>query len=87
MAKNFGKSKVAVLAIGLVCALAFLLNHLATGANTSDLRNENNLSTSKLVKEIEGYKNWAKVNSVPQLMPERVAAACYMWMSTQRCDC
>ncbi len=81
MVKNFEKSKIAVLAIGLVCALAFLLNHLATGANTSDLGNENNLSTSKQVKEIEGYKNWAKVNSVPQLMPERVAAACYMWMS------
>jgi hypothetical protein len=28
------------------------------------------------VKEIAGYKNWTKVNSVPQLMPAEVSALC-----------
>jgi Cytochrome P460 len=79
--KNLEKSKVAVLAVGLVCALAFLINHLATGATTSAGESENNLSTSQPVKEIEGYRNWTKVNAVPQLMPKRVAADCAMWVS------
>lgn len=79
MLKNFEKSKIAVLAVGLVCALAFLINHLATGATSSLRGDENNLATSKPVKEIEGYKNWTKVNSVPQLMPERVAWSCALW--------
>ena len=28
------------------------------------------------VKEIAGYRSWTKINSVPQLMPDRVAALC-----------
>ncbi len=79
MIKNFENSKIAVLAIGLVCALAFLLNYLATGATSSARGDENNVAASKPVKEIEGYKNWTKVNSVPQLMPERIAASCSLW--------
>ena len=31
-------------------------------------------------KEIEGYKEWTKVNPVPQMMPERVAIACAIWL-------
>jgi Cytochrome P460 len=81
MVKNLEKSKIAVLAIVLSCALAFLINHLATGATTSARDSENNLSTGEPVKEIEGYRNWTKVNAVPQLMPKRVAADCAMWMS------
>lgn len=77
MVKNFEKSKIAVLIVGLACALAFLINHLATGATTSAARNDkDNLAGSRQVKEIKGYKNWAKVNPVPEVMPERVATAC-----------
>lgn len=81
MIKNLEKSKIVVLSIGLVCALAFLINHLATGATTSARGSENNLSTSQPVKEIEGYRDWTKINAVPQLMPKRVAADCAMWMT------
>src|ERR1044071_143886 len=79
MSKNFEKSKIVVLAIGLVCALAFLINHLATGATPSAGDSGNNLSNSQPVKEIEGYRNWTKVNAVPQLMPKRVATDCAYW--------
>lgn len=81
MIKNFEKAKVVVLAVCLIGALALLVNHLATGATTSAWDNKDNPAASNQVKEIEGYKNWAKVNSVPQLMPERVAADCYLWQS------
>jgi hypothetical protein len=79
MVKNFEKSKIAILAVGLVCALAFLINHLATGATTTTTAardDKDNFAGSRQVKEIKGYKSWAKVNPVPEVMPERVATAC-----------
>jgi hypothetical protein len=81
--KNFEKSKIVVLAVGLVCTLAFLINHLTTGATTSSAvtNDKDKPSASKQIKEIEGYKNWTKVNSVPRLMPKPVAAACAIWLS------
>lgn len=79
MVKNLEKSKIVILAVGLVCALAFLINHLATGVPTSARDNENNPVARTQVKEIEGYKNWTKVNSTPQLMPKRVATDCTLW--------
>jgi hypothetical protein len=39
-----------------------------------------------MAKEIEGYRNWTKVNDVPQLMPQRVAAACAIWMAPGGAD-
>lgn len=82
MVKKFENYKIAIVAVWLVGALAFLLNYLATGAPTSALSSdESDLSVGKQVKEIEGYKNWSKVNSVPQLMPKRVATDCVMWQS------
>jgi hypothetical protein len=76
---SFRKCKLAIVALWLLCALAFALNHLLTGAATS--AGANDRSAAAQVKEIAGYKNWTKVNAVPQLMPERVAAACAMVLS------
>jgi hypothetical protein len=81
MIKNSGKIKIAIVTIWLVCALAFLISHLATGATPSVQDNQNHLAGGKMVKEIEGYKQWAIVNPMPELMPERVAAACAIWLS------
>ncbi|HEY6188165.1 MAG TPA: cytochrome P460 family protein [Pyrinomonadaceae bacterium] len=72
--------KLAVVTVWLLCALAFSLNQLMLSAATS--RGAGNSSfVAAQVKEIAGYKNWTKVNAVPQLMPERVAAACAMVVS------
>jgi hypothetical protein len=79
MVNNFEKSKVVILAVGLICALAFLINHLATGATTSITEDKDNLAVNKQVKEIEGYKNWTKVNPSPRLMPRAVATDCALW--------
>lgn len=38
---------------------------------------------SAKVPEIEGYRNWKKVNSVPQLMPDRVAMSCAIMTSPE----
>ncbi|HEX8773358.1 MAG TPA: cytochrome P460 family protein [Pyrinomonadaceae bacterium] len=76
---SFRKCKLAIAAIWLLCALAFSLGHLMKGAATS--AGANHLSAAAQVKEIAGYKNWTKVNAVPQLMPERVATDCAMVMS------
>jgi hypothetical protein len=62
------KLKLAATAIVLACALAPLVTHVTAGPGSPD--------TSKLLKEIDGYKGWTKVNDVPQLMPHKVAAAC-----------
>src|SRR5215213_4156336 len=72
---KFGKFKFVILGVWVLCALVFFMNLWA--------RNESAAAQAKnkQVKEIEGYKNWTKVNSVPQLMPERVAQACSIWLS------
>lgn len=77
---SYRRCKLAVIAVWLLCALAFSLNQLMLSAATSRGA-ENNSLVAGQVKEIAGYKNWTKVNAVPQLMPERVAAACAMVMS------
>jgi hypothetical protein len=76
MTKNFWKFKIVAAAVGLACALAFLVNRPAAGAVIPVNAGENGFAGDKPVSEIEGYKNWTKVNDVPQSMPERVAAAC-----------
>ncbi len=64
------KIKIAILAIWLLFALVFLSSCLAGNENSSPQ------TKNKQVKEIEGYKNWTKVNSTPQLMPDVVAMSC-----------
>jgi hypothetical protein len=75
---SFRKYKLAVAFAWLLCVLAFSLNHLMKGAAASSGALP---SAVKQVEEIAGYKNWTKVNAVPQLMPKRVAAACAMVLS------
>ena len=81
MVKNLEGYKIAIVTLSLVGAFAFLVNRPATGTATPALNNKSNLSVGSQVREIEGYKNWTKVNSAPQLMPGRVAAACAIWLS------
>lgn len=38
---------------------------------------------SAKVPEIDGYRNWKKINSVPQLMPYRVAMSCAILTSPE----
>jgi hypothetical protein len=76
MAKDFRKFKIAVAAVAFACALAFLIIHPAPSAATPARANDQGFVGDKPVNEIEGYKDWTKVNDVPQVMPERVATAC-----------
>jgi hypothetical protein len=69
------KSKIAIAMVWLACALAFAINHWTSASLYTTARAETFLA-GRPVKEIEGYRNWTKVNSEPQLMPSRVAAAC-----------
>ncbi|HEX8143889.1 MAG TPA: cytochrome P460 family protein [Pyrinomonadaceae bacterium] len=80
MILNLQKSKTVIVTVWLVLVLAFFITQLVKGAITS--ARPHTLSATKQVKEIEGYRNWTKVNSVPQLMPGRVAAACAIWQSS-----
>jgi hypothetical protein len=81
MVKNFEKSKIAVLAVGLIAVLALVVNHLATGAPAVARDNEEQPVARRQAKEIEGYRNWTKVNPGPRLMPRPVATACSIWLS------
>ena len=69
--KNRRKFQGALLIVCLACILAFFVPSLMTMVNGSQ-----NLSATTQIKEIDGYKKWTRVNSVPQLMPERVSALC-----------
>jgi Cytochrome P460 len=75
MKQNLKRLKLAAISAGIVCALVPIISQVASGGNGHEQHN--------LVNEIEGYKSWPKVNEVPQLMPQRVAAACALWI-TQR---
>lgn len=79
MSKSFHKYKLACASVLFVGLLALFVNHLMTSAITAGRVNE--FSVSKQVAEIEGYRKWTKVNSMPELMPRRVAIACAMWVS------
>ena len=76
---NFRKFKIAIVAFWLVCGLAFFIAHLVKGAIVSPQPDK--LSALKQVKEIEDYRKWRKVNSVPQLMPARISASCIARLS------
>jgi cytochrome P460 len=74
MSINFQRSGIAVVVVSLLCALVIFIGHFKNGTITS--AQPINFSATRQVKEIDGYRNWTKVNSIPQLMPARVAAAC-----------
>lgn len=67
---KFPKFKFVILAVWLLCALVFFINLWARNESSSAQ------TKNKQVKEIEGYKNWTKVNQAPQLMPENIAQSC-----------
>jgi hypothetical protein len=71
------KSSAVVFSLASAFALTVFF---ATAGSTAGTRTSLH-STVSMVKEIDGYKNWTKVNDAPQLMPERVAAACQIWLS------
>ena len=73
MRKNLRKIKLATIGVGILCAITPIFNQATAGVNGPE--------PNSLIKEIEGYKNWPKVNDVPQLMPQRVAAACAVAIS------
>lgn len=76
MIKSLRKYKVSILIVWLICAVAFCVSQLITGALVSTRAGTTRLSNSNQIKEIEGYKSWTKVNDTPILMPKPVAAAC-----------
>lgn len=47
------------------------------------IKNETSIAQTKpkQVKEIEGYRNWKKVNATPYLMPDVVAKSCVIYKS------
>lgn len=69
------KMKIVVLAVlplvALVIAFSFSGKHETSSAQAS----------TEQVKEIEGYRNWTKVNSPPQLMRDVVAMSCVAFRS------
>lgn len=69
------KIKITIITIWLLGALIFIIN-CSTTNETSTAQTK-----TKQVKEIEGYRNWTKVNSVPQLMPDIVAMSCVLYKS------
>jgi hypothetical protein len=74
MIMTYRTCRLAIASLWLICALAFSVHHLATSSAIS--AHPDGFAAGRQVKEVEGYKSWTKVNSVPQLMPARVAAAC-----------
>lgn len=76
---TFEKSKIAVLAVGLFCVIALLVNHLAKARPAGALDTADNLAAPVQVTEIAGYQNWTKVNAVPQAMPKALDIACVIW--------
>ncbi|HEX8845366.1 MAG TPA: cytochrome P460 family protein [Pyrinomonadaceae bacterium] len=79
MSLSFPKSKWVILTVCLAGALVFFITQFATSGSISATTNR--LTVVSPVKEIEGYKNWTKVNAAPQLMPGRVATDCALWLA------
>lgn len=68
------KTKIAIIAICLLCGLGFIVRQYVVSADLSTPASEPPVAT--IVKEIEGYRNWTKVNPVPVFMRARVAQDC-----------
>lgn len=67
------KTKIAIITICLSCVLVFVVRQYLVSVVSSAPASE---PVATVVKEIEGYKNWPKVNQVPLFMRARVAQDC-----------
>lgn len=68
-----------VASVSLLVALGFSINRFLLGFGTSAEVNRGQVGSQ--VKEISGYRGWAKVNSEPKVMPGRVATDCAIRLS------
>jgi Cytochrome P460 len=73
MKKNPGKIKLVAVSVAIFFALTPFISRTTAG--------ENPAGPNSLVNDVKSYRNWTKVNGVPQLMPQRVAATCAMAVS------
>lgn len=71
--------KIAVLTICLLCALGFVVRRYVVSADMP--APTSGPPVSLVVKEIEGYRNWPKVNPAPMFMHVRTAQACAILVS------
>jgi hypothetical protein len=81
MKKTF---QIPLLIIASLCLLAIAgrsIGHLKTASPTAAAARD--VRTAQ-VKEIAGYRSWTKVNTVPQLMPDRTAQLCADVRAIQR---
>lgn len=67
-------TRVAIATICLLGAIGLVVSRYMTRAVTSPAASD--LPATNVVKEIDGYRNWTKVNPAPQLMARRVSNAC-----------
>ena len=81
---KFHKSRNAIAAVGLATALFLVAAYESQRAATPAIPHAP--SALAMVNEIDGYKNWTKVNSVPQFMPVRVATDCAIRISPTGID-
>ena len=81
---SFQKSRTAIVTVCLSAAFVMVAVHEAQRAGTSAALKAP--AAVAMVSEIAGYKNWTKVNSTPQLMPERVATDCAIRLSPTGVD-
>jgi hypothetical protein len=70
MDRNFPKL-VVIPSLCFLIAIGSLVSYFATQANSSA-----SAHLADPVKEIAGYRNWARVNAEPQLMPDQVSLLC-----------
>ncbi|MBV9957018.1 MAG: cytochrome P460 family protein [Acidobacteria bacterium] len=73
---SFQNSRTFIVIGWLACALVFLTLQLVKSSNTPAQP-----SAPTQVKEIEGYRNWAKVNDVPKVMTPQSALSCKIWQA------
>lgn len=78
MLRSFQICKIALVTLCLVGGPVFFTTYFAPTSITFAQLSDPKLLPIQQVKEVEGYKNWAKVNQVPQLMPKRVATDCFL---------
>jgi hypothetical protein len=73
--KRTPSSLFVISSLCLMVALGLIVSYFAT-RSFSSAAVQSGSRVGDPVKEIAGYRGWTKVNSEPQLMPERTAALC-----------
>jgi hypothetical protein len=63
-----------ILLLGLVIVAALFIGYSAVRSRSASL--VETAADPNLIREIAGYRGWSKVNSEPQLMPDRTATLC-----------